>query len=163
MVIATRQMSAADVAEACTLLNKTIRAGGTTAYQVEFSEALFAQEFLGHPNLICCHVALDDHDHVAGFQALWRDAKHGPTYTYIATFARLEPVFRGVGTSLFVDTVAHARAAGFAIIDATIRADNGPGLGYYTKMGFVDFSTAHAVPLSDGALVDRISKRFDLS
>ncbi|MFT4961189.1 MAG: L-amino acid N-acyltransferase YncA [Paracoccaceae bacterium] len=161
MQIATRQMLASDVAEACALLNEIIRAGGTTAHEVAFSDATFAQEFLSHANLICCHVALDDRGVVAGFQTLWRDVDH--SYADIATFARLAPVLRGVGRALFQDTATFARAAGLSEINATIRADNVPGLGYYSKMGFVDFSTACAIALTDGTPVDRISKRFNLS
>jgi hypothetical protein len=29
-------------------------------------------------------------------------------------------------------------------------------------MGFVDYAVAHAVPLTDGTPVDRISRRYDL-
>lgn len=163
MKIATRQIELQDIAEACVLLNDIIREGDTTAHEVEFDEATFTQEFLDHDNLICCHVALDGQGAVAGFQALWRDAEHGPAFADIATFARRTPVVRGVGTALFQDTTDFARIAGFTEINATIRADNFAGLGYYSKMGFVDFSTTRAVPLSDGTLVDRISKRFDLS
>ena len=51
---------------------------------------------------------------------------------------------------------------GLSSISATIRADNGMGLGYYDKMGFRDYSVAYGVPLRDGRPVDRITKRFDL-
>ncbi len=49
------------------------------------------------------------------------------------------------------------------MIDATIRADNASGLAYYKAMGFTDWDVLRDVPLSDGRVVDRIRKRFDLA
>ena len=78
----------------------------------------------------------------------------------IATFDRIGSPVRGVSTTLFDATKAVAKEAGLTAINATIRADNVPGLGYYSKMGFVDYSVAKVVPLSDGTPVDRISKKY---
>ena len=43
--------------------------------------------------------------------------------------------------ALFAATVAWARAHGVTAMNATIRADNVVGLGYYAKRGFVDYAT----------------------
>jgi hypothetical protein len=66
------------------------------------------------------------------------------------------------GRALFAHTAAFARAAGLTGINATIRADNGPKLGYDEAMGFSDHAVARALPLRDGTPVDQISKRFRL-
>lgn len=42
----------------------------------------------------------------------------------------------------------------------TIRADHASGLGYYSSLGFRDYSVLKPVPLSDETRVDRISKRY---
>ncbi len=161
-MIAVRPMMPEDVAAACRILNQTIEIGGTTAFEIPFSEALFAQSYLDGPDKICCHVALDEQGEVAGFQWLGSHAKLPDDCADIATFARRDPVLRGVGRALFAETSKHAAALGFSAINATIRADNRQGLSYYDKMGFLDYSVAYGVPLRDGTPVDRISKRFEL-
>lgn len=163
MAVTTREMQARDVPQACDLLNTIIRIGGTTAAETELSEAVFAQHYLTADNKICCHVALDDAGCVSGFQWLGSEPHLDASCADIATFARMDSPVRGTGAALFLATSAFARAREFEQINAKIRADNVPGLGYYSKMGFVDFSVAQAVPLQDGTPVDRISKRYDLT
>ena len=160
--INVRAMQPGDVPAACALLNQIITIGGTTAIETEFDDARFADTFLNPSDLICCHTALDAENRVAGFQWLGRNATLPATCADIATFARVDPILRGVGRALFAATCARACASGFEQINAKIRADNVPGLGYYGKMGFIDHAVTPAVPLSDGTLVDRISKRFNL-
>ncbi|MEX0367993.1 MAG: N-acetyltransferase family protein [Ruegeria sp.] len=162
MQIAVRPMMPEDVAAACRILNEIIEIGGTTAFEIPFTEALFAQSYLNGPDKICCHVALDGAGRVAGFQWLGTYDELPSDCADIATFARRNPVVRGVGRALFAVTAETARSMGFASINATIRADNVPGLGYYSRMGFQEHSVAHGVPLRDGTPVDRISKRYDL-
>lgn len=162
-MIAVRPMMPEDVAEACRILNDIIAAGGTTAFEIPFSDALFAQSYLGGADKICCHVALDDQGDVAGFQWLGRNDALPDDCADVATFARRNPVLRGAGRALFAETVKTAGALGFATINATIRADNLLGLSYYEKMGFRDYSVAYGVPLRDGTPVNRISKRYDLT
>ena len=95
-----------------------------------------------------------------GFQHLQGLSKLPDDWGDIATFALINSPVRGVGTALFEATKAKAQELKLVAINATIRADNVPGLAYYSKMGFVDYAVAEAVPLSDGTLVDRISKKF---
>lgn len=162
-VIPVRLMQGADVPGACQILNQIIGIGGTTAFETAFSEDDFAALYLHGADLIACHVALDAGGQVAGFQWIGRNRKLSADCADIATFSRRDPPLRGTGRALFSATCAFACDAGFAQINATIRADNAPGLGYYSKMGFVDHAVAKAIPLSDGTLVDRVSKRFALT
>jgi hypothetical protein len=37
-----------------------------------------------------------------------------------------------------------------------------PGLGYYTRRGFVEYGADPTYALANGTIVGRISKRFDL-
>ena len=157
-------MQTGDLEEARALLNEIIAIGGTTAWETPLDAAAFGAVYSSaNPDLVAIHVALDAEGAVAGFQWLARKATLPPDCADIATFARQNPVTKGVGTALFAATKAAARAAGFARINAQIRADNRPGLGYYAKMGFVDHDIVPAVPLRDGTPVDRIVKRFALA
>lgn len=162
MELDVRPMQAGDVPQACEILNDIIRIGGTTAFETEMNEARFADIYLLADDLICCHVVLDAAGQVAGFQWIGRNPNLPDDCADIATFARRDPALRGAGRALVAVTKQAALARGYARINATIRADNVPGLGYYSKMGFVDFSVAKAVPLKDGTPVDRISKRLAL-
>lgn len=161
-MIVVRQMMSEDVAAACRILNEIIEIGGTTANELPFSKALFVQKYLDGSDKICCHVALDDRGEVAGFQWLGVNENLPQDCADIATFARQHPVLKGTGRALFRETVKMAGAMGYTTLNATIRADNAPGLSYYGKMGFQDFAIAYGVPLRDGTPIDRISKRFEL-
>ncbi len=161
-MITIRPLMREDVADACRILNEIIEIGGTTAFEIPFTEALFAQSYLDGPDKVCTHVALDEQGEVAGFQWLGTYEELPKDCADIATFTRREPVLRGAGRALFAETARMAAALGFNAINATIRADNAMGLRYYDKMGFQDYSVAYGVPLRDGTPVNRISKRFEL-
>jgi L-amino acid N-acyltransferase YncA len=163
VAVSIRAMRATDVAQACELLNAIIRIGGTTAAEAELSETEFTQHYVTADNKICCHVAVDEAGQIAGFQWLGTESHLEAKCADIATFARTVSPVRGTGRALFETTTAFARTLGYDQINAKIRADNVPGLGYYSKMGFIDYSIAQAVPLRDGTPVDRISKRYNLT
>lgn len=159
--IPVRATEPADMAALTAIINAIIAIGGTTAYEDPFTEDRLAALLLDDPRLICCHTALDPADGApAGYQVLKRHPDLPPGWGDIATFARVEPKLPGVGRALFAATSAFARAQGLVAINATIRADNESGLGYYGRMGFEDYAVAKAVPLKDGTPVDRISTRF---
>ena len=159
-----RPAISADAQALCDILNPLIVAGGTTAHATPFDPDRMVAHYIAPPVGIACHVAVTE-DGIVGFQALkWP----GPTtgipddWGSIATFVAPGQAGRGIGRALFDATRTAAIAAGVATIDATIRADNDSGLTYYTALGFQDYDRQVDVPLSDGRLVDRVRKRFDL-
>lgn len=159
-VRAARREDAAGLAE---LLNGVIARGGTTALEEPFTPERLDATYLTGPEVICCVVAVDPasgrHE---GFQTLGRYPGLPDGYGDIGTFARVGGTQRGVGRALFAATEAEARRLGLAGINATIRADNTGGLQFYSRLGFVDHSVRQALPLKDGTVVDRISKRYAL-
>ncbi|MCR8724499.1 GNAT family N-acetyltransferase [Frigidibacter sp. ROC022] len=161
----TRPATPADAAEMAELLNEIIELGGSTAYEEPFDISTMDHHYILAPGRIACTVA-EDNGEIVGFQGLfWPGKGDDPLpegWAYIATFTRIGRTGIGVGRALFAATRAAARAAGVKTIDATIRADNGSGLAYYGRMGFVDYDRIAAVPLQDGTPVDRVRKRLDL-
>ena len=121
----------------------------------------FEDWYISGGHVIGCQVAAQGQV-LLGFQGLARHGELPTDWCDIGTFARRENPVRGVGAALFAATSAQASLLGFRVINATIRADNVPGLAYYAKMGFLDYKVASDVALADGRLVDRINKRFDL-
>ena len=154
-----RRAVSADAAELSSLLNEIILAGGTTALETPLSAAEFADWFIDGEFPLTCHVAEHDQS-LVGFQSLSLYGDPPKGVADIATFARLNPRTPGVGSALFPATRAAAEEFGLEFINATIRADNVSGLGYYAKMGFETYDRLVQVPLQDGTPVDRIKKRF---
>ena len=160
--IQTRPADRNDVTELTKLLNEIIDIGGTTAMENKLSVDEFQRHFVSGDGFISCILAEAEDGTVLGFQALSRHEKLPASWADIATFARVNPKIPGVGTQLFQATLALARRENIDCINATIRADNISGLGYYTKMGFEDYALNKGVPLLDGTPVDRISKKFEI-
>lgn len=153
-----------DAGELTDLLNEVITRGGTTALEDLFTPDTIAAAMLTGPSVICCFVAQDRASgRLQGFQALLRSDHLADSIADIATFSRIGLIQRGTGSSLFAASQAEAAKQGFAAINATIRADNTGGLAFYNRLGFSDYDVRHAVPLKDGTLVDRISKRYLLN
>jgi GNAT superfamily N-acetyltransferase len=146
-----------DAAAMAALQNRIIRIGGTTAHQVEHSVDEVRDAYVTGAGVVCCHVA--EHGGIVGFQAVermpggWGD---------IGTFVDPNVQAKGIGAALFAATVAACRAAGLKAINATIRADNVPGLAYYARIGFTDYARDDGWALDDGRVVGRISRRFNL-
>jgi L-amino acid N-acyltransferase YncA len=161
VTLTVRPFVAADAQALTDILNGIIAAGGTTAHQSAFTPDRLRAAHLDGPTVLCCHTVLL-HGVPVGFQALNRVSFLPDAWGDIATFTRRTPPVRGAGRALFAATTACARSLGLVALNATIRADNGPGLGYYTAMGFIDYGVYPAVPLADGTPVDRIRRRFDL-
>lgn len=143
------------------LLNAIIRKGGTTAFEDEKTPEEVADWYLTGPHALLCHVATD-HGRIIGYQTLSRYGDLPSEWGDIGTFVEIGLQRSGAGAALFAATCTAARAMGLTTINATIRADNVPGLGYYTRRGFVDHATDPAYALANGTIVGRISKRFDL-
>ena len=157
-----RRARAGDAADLCGILNAIVREGGTTARLAEMTIPAFADWYISGAQVIGCQVAVQG-GVLLGFQGLSSHAELPRGWCDIGTFARLENPVRGVGAALFAETRAQAKGLGFVAINATIRADNVPGLAYYAKMGFRDDKVDKAVPLGDGRMVDRINRWFDLT
>ncbi len=160
MTLKIRPATPADAAELADLINEIIAIGGTTAWQTKFTPETFVEHYIAGPDCLSCFVAQTDR--LYGFQALGRNKELPADWGDIGSFARARPKLPGVGAALFAATKVKARELGLVTINAQIRADNKPGLGFYSKMGFVDYGMKKDVPLKDGTIVDRILKRYDL-
>ena len=156
-----RQATLQDCPAMCALLNAIIRKGGTTAFEAEKTPEEVADWYLTGPDALLCHVA-EDLGRIIGYQTISRYGEFPAGWGDIGTFVEIGLQRSGAGAALFAATCVAARAKGLTTINATIRADNVPGLGYYTRRGFVDYARDPGYALADGTVVGRISKRFDL-
>ena len=161
-MVTTRTATRADLPAMADILNPIIEAGGTTAFEEVFSPQALGKVVFDREDFISAVVAIDPEGKVAGFQYLVRLDPPDTDIGGIASFARLAPKCPGAGRAMMAATLIAARAAGLSAIDAKIRADNVPGLGYYSAMGFQDRSLIKGVPLKDGTPVDRVIKRLTL-
>ncbi|MDG2069330.1 MAG: GNAT family N-acetyltransferase [Paracoccaceae bacterium] len=105
--------------------------------------AYVASHYIAAADQLTCTVALDPHRDgmVLGFQSLkLAQAKNiydvAPGWGVIGTYVALDTGRKGIGRRLFDATLAIAQQVGLADMDATIGADNAPGLAYYDAMGF---------------------------
>lgn len=156
-----RPATPADAPAMTALQNEIIAIGGTTAYQQPRSEDEVREDYITAPEAICCLVALDA-DGLIGFQAVGRWPGLPDGWADIGTFVSPSRQRSGAGAALFAATVLAARSAGIVTLNATIRADNAPGLGYYARRGFRDYGSDPDWALDDGRVVGRIHRRFDL-
>jgi len=161
----TRRATPADAAAMAMLLNAIIEKGGTKAHQTPFDTDRMLDHYINASDLIACTVA-EVAGRVAGDRSReWAKDDDGPMpqgWAVIASFVDADFAGQGVGKILMTATVQAGRQVGVRTIDATIRADNASGLGYYGAMGFVDYDVLRDVPLGDGTRVDRIRRRRDL-
>ena len=108
------------------------------------------------------HVAEDPAGEILGFQWIAPHRDHGAQVGQIATFAKHGKTGLGIGTKLFEATKEAARVAGYAWINAEIRADNEGGLIYYQSRGFEDYGRVEGQLMANGQVVDKVLKRYDL-
>lgn len=151
-----------DAAELCAMLNEIIAIGGTTAYTNALETEAFAAKFLHDANQTCCFVAVDTNGSLAGFQWMKTPDNLPDGWGDIATFARVTPKIKGVGSMLFEQTRRVAQSNGLIAINATIRADNLGGLAFYDKIGFKTYAQEENTMLSDGTIVDRVKKKYSI-
>ena len=163
-----RPALAGDAGAMATLLNAIIARGGTTAHETPFDATGIVAHYVAPPLGICCTLA-QARGRILGFQALeWCDPHwNGPDplpadWAVVASFVAPDAQGRGIARALWAVTRATASGAGVVAVDATIRADNAGGLGFYAALGFRDYGRLIGVPLAGGARVDRIRKRYDL-
>jgi L-amino acid N-acyltransferase YncA len=161
-MITVRPATPQDADQMAALLNAIIETGGTTAFQSERTAQDIIAMTTRDAKQSFCHVAIEDGNKVVGFQYVNPSDHLSATTGDIASFVAEGQQGKGIGGALISATREKALAVGFTEINATIRADNVPGLAYYSRIGFLDYDIAKDVPLSDGTLVDRISKRLKL-
>ena len=143
------------------LLNEIIRIGGTTAYEDEVSVEDMVHWYLSGPEAVCALVAMGD-SILLGFQVLGLNDALPEGWGDIGTFVRAGVQRGGIGTAMFAATLSVARARGLSTINAAIRADNAPGLGFYNRRGFRDYDHDPSFTLKNGTRVGRVLKRFEV-
>lgn len=159
-MIHVRRAGALDAAPLASLLNEIISLGGTTAMTSSVS-AQDIQEWMAKENAVW-HLAEDDAGAVVGFQWIEPHKDLPIDATDIASFVKVGKTGAGIGSALFAATQSKARAMGYTMIDAIIRADNESGLAYYQSRGFETLRHLPNMVLQDGTKVDKVWKRFFL-
>lgn len=159
MSVVIRPAHDADFDAMANLLNKIIAIGGTTA----ITRPVTPDDLLEKsrkPQSRWTVAILDER--LIGFQWIAPNDALPEGAADIASFVDPEIQGQGTGAKLIEATKDAARNLGYAWINATIRADNVPGLAYYSRQGFSDWNRQTGTVLDDGTQVDRIMKRLDL-
>jgi len=153
----TRPAQPEDAAGMTALLNAVIAKGGTTAHEIPMTEADVREYFIDGSDVHSAVIA-EDEGQIIGWQSVgqWQGDPH------VGTFVQPDLQARGIGGALFALTLATLRQTGIGYIIASIRADNVPGLAYYARIGFRDIGSDPGFALSDGRVVGRVHRRFDL-
>lgn len=161
MKATARPTTPTDIPALCALQGRIVLIGGTTAREVPLEEAAFAEAYLTGAGVVCCHTAVLDGRPV-GFQSVGINPALPAGWGDIGTFVDPDLQGSGSGQVLFAATLAAVRAAGLTTLNATIRADNVPGLAYYARIGFRDYGAEPDYALSTGRVVGRVHRRLDL-
>lgn len=162
MAISIRHYQIGDAPQMTDILNEIIEIGGTTAYLSPLSVERMEAKISSGGERARWNIAVDENEQIIGFQWAEPHSLLPPEAASIATFVRVGVVGGGIGSKLFAVTCAQMRALEFAWINASIRSDNASGLSYYTKMGFQDWSIEPDAALSDGRIVGKTHKRYNL-
>lgn len=160
-MIDVRRVTPTDTAEMAELLNEIITTGGTTAITKPVTGRDLQEKIADGGDRSAWHAAFDGNS-LVGFQWVGPHANLPPEAADIATFVRQGQTGLGIGSALFNATAKAAKSLGYVWINATIRADNTGGLTYYQSRGFRDWHVDEDVPLDNGLVVDKISKRYDI-
>jgi L-amino acid N-acyltransferase YncA len=155
-----RKAGALDARNLADLLNEIIMIGGTTAYVRDKTaeDLMQGMQVAGSVWVL----AENDAGQLLGFQWIEPPNDAQDRVADIATFVRVGGTGLGVGSALFEATRETAKAMGYHVIDAIIRADNSGGLAYYQSRGFETIKLIKDAPLDDGTRVDKIWKRYAL-
>ena len=145
------------------ILNQIIEIGGTTANATAVDRDYYWQRMQRLPSRSAWHVAEDETGRIMGFQFIAPEDYLPPEAVDVSTFARPGSTGLGIGSALFSQTELAAKALGYAWINANIRTDNVGGLAYYQSRGFEDYGTLKGVRMSNGLVVDKVLKRYDLT
>lgn len=145
------------------LLNEINHIGATT----KFTSPITGDTIIGWMSVNCdCsawHIAENDAGDILGYQSIAPQKNLPPRACDIATFVRNGETELGIGSKLFEASRKAAWILGYDLINATIRADNAGGLAYYQSLGFEPYRHHTDTPKGDRSLIDRVSKRFDLT
>lgn len=161
-MIHIRRATNADTRAMADLLNEIISIGGTTAITDTITAQSMQSWLASGGPLSAWHVAETDAGEIKGFQLIEPHEKLPREAVDIATFVRAGQTGLGIGSRLFDATRAAAVSFGYDWINASIRSDNTGGLAYYQSRGFRDWDHSYGVALSNGLIVDKTHKRFDL-
>ncbi len=161
-MIHIRPAGATDTRQMTELLNAIIAKGGTTAHTRPFGPDMLEAEMRLYTGRTAWILAEDDMGEILGFQNIMPHKNLPEDAADIATFVKLGLTGHGIGSKLFERTKTEARKLGFSWLNATIRADNESGLTYYQSRGFEDYKRIPNTQLTDGTIVDRVCKRYDL-
>lgn len=153
----TRLAEPADAPGMTALLNALIARGGTTAHQSPMTEAEVQDDYIDGSDVLSSVIAED-----AGRIVGWQSVGHWHGDPHIGTFVQPDLQAKGIGAALFALTRTTLRRKEIAYIIAWIRADNVPGLAYYSRIGFCDIGGDPDFALNDGQIVGRVYRRFDL-
>lgn len=147
----------ADVPGMTAILTAVIAIGGTTAHERPKTEAQVLAEYVSGQDVVSSVVCEADGS-IVGWQSvgIWEGEAH------IGSFVQPGLQARGAGAAMFDLTRQVLRAKGVDFIIAAIRADNAPGLAYYARIGFREIGREPDFALSDGRVVGRVVRRFDL-
>lgn len=162
-MITIRRAGILDARQMAELLDAIIQKGGTTAHTEPVSKETILEWMHRYPERSAWHVAEDETGIIIGFQFLEPHPDLPPEACDIASFVRVGTTGLGVGSSLFERSKKAAIELGYAWINATIRADNAGGLAYYQSRGFEDYAHHTNQRLGNGLIVDKFSKRYDLT
>lgn len=160
-MIHIRRAGSLDTRPMVELLNGIIEIGGTTAIAAPVDAQDFA-EWIANSQRSAWFIAEDAEGSLLGFQWIEQIPDLPTEAADIATFTRIGKTGLGVGSALFEQTRKAAKALGYRWIRANIRADNAGGLTYYQSRGFEDYARLPNQRLSNGLVVDKILKRFEL-
>lgn len=161
-MITVRRAGDLDARDMADLLNAIIRKGGTTALTSEISGDTIKGWFRQASSQSVWHVAEDENGKILGFQSIEPHKDLPPNACDIATFVKVGQTGLGIGSKLFAASQKAAAQLGYEWINATIRADNSGGLAYYQSRGFETYAHYPDQKLSNGMVVSKVSKRFDL-
>jgi L-amino acid N-acyltransferase YncA len=152
-----RVATTSDAAAMAEVLNAVIAIGGTTAHETPKDADHVRADYIDGPDVLTAVVA-EDAGRIVGWQSVgwWHGDPH------IGTFVMPGLQAKGTGAAMFALTCDGLRARGTRYIIAWIRADNAPGLAYYARIGFRDIGGDPTFALSDGRVVGRVHRRFDL-
>lgn len=159
-MIHIRRAGALDAGPMAALLNEVITIGGTTAIVDPVDRAYFERRFQTPQSVWM--IAEDDSGTLLGFQWVTPLEDEPGLVAEIATFARAGRTGLGIGSALFDATCAACVDEGYDWIRANIRADNTGGLAYYQSRGFEDYGRIEGYEMTNGQIVDKVLKRYDL-